>query len=130
MDKIVNNTDATYKLITSSIKLIFDEESTYERNTHTDKEFEDFVASLNTLQFQKLVTFFQEMPSLKHEVEWTCPICKKSEIHIKSENYEIFCIIYAQVGSVGHFRFNDPIKSILYFYDLIFRKSFYIFTYY
>ena len=79
MDKIVNNTDATYKLITSSIKLIFDEDATYERNTHTDKEFEDFVASLNTLQFQKLVTFFQEMPSLKHEVVWTCPLCKKSE---------------------------------------------------
>ena len=71
----LGGTDATYKLIVQSIESIFDKENVYDRGSHSEKEFEDFVASLNTNQFQKMVDFFQKMPALKHDVTFTCPVC-------------------------------------------------------
>lgn len=75
----IGGTDATYNLIIQSIESIFDSSNVYDRNSHSDKEFNDFVVSLSSKQFQKLVDFFQNMPALKHDVTWTCPKCGKTE---------------------------------------------------
>lgn len=73
------NTNKIFKLLCDSILNIFDKEEVYERGTHSDKEFEDFLNSLNQDQFSRVLEFYQTMPKLAHTVEWTCETCGKKD---------------------------------------------------
>ena len=63
------------KIIKNSINMIFTEEETYERDSFTDKELDEFVDSLNTKQMDKIRNFFETMPQLKHTVKYNCKTC-------------------------------------------------------
>ena len=63
------------KIIKNSINMIFTEEETYERDSFTDKELDEFVDSLNTKQMDKIRNFFETMPTLKHTVKYNCKTC-------------------------------------------------------
>jgi len=39
-------------------------------------EITEFVDNLTQLQFQKMQTFFETMPKLSHETEYTCSNCE------------------------------------------------------
>ena len=62
-------------LIKSSIKMIFTTEETYEKDSFTDEDLDEFIDSLNSSQFQKIREFFDTMPKLSHTVEYTCSTC-------------------------------------------------------
>ena len=51
-------------LIKSGIKMIF-----------TEEELEEFIESLNSDQFQKIRSFYDTMPVLKHTVKYKCSTC-------------------------------------------------------
>ena len=67
------------KIIKNSINMIFTEDETYERNSYTDKELDEFVDSLNTKQMDKIRNFFETMPTLKHTVKYKCGTCKEEK---------------------------------------------------
>ena len=62
-------------IIRGCVDMIFTEEETYERDSFTDKELDEFVDSLNTKQMDKIRNFFETMPQLKHTVKYNCKTC-------------------------------------------------------
>jgi len=68
-----------FKLIIECIDYIWDGEEIYKAKDSTKKELNDFLDSLSSGQFIKVKEFFESMPRLSHDVEWTCYKCEKSK---------------------------------------------------
>ena len=43
------------------------------------KFLDDFINSLSSNQFSKLKDYFDNLPALKHDIEYTCPKCNETE---------------------------------------------------
>jgi hypothetical protein len=70
-----------FEVITDCIDSIYDEEQIYKSSDTPREEITDFLDALSSDQFQKVVTFFEEMPKLEHKAVVTCPNCKtKSKV--------------------------------------------------
>ena len=67
------------KVIKKCIGMIFTKEETYERDSFTDKELDEFIDSLNTKQMEQIKNFFDTMPVLKHTVKYTCKTCDEEK---------------------------------------------------
>ena len=63
------------KIIKDCVDMIFTNEETYERDSFTDKELDEFIDSLNSQQFKLLKDFFDNIPVLKHIVKYKCETC-------------------------------------------------------
>ena len=66
----------TFKLVSKSIKKIYNAEDVWDSSTTTDDEFMSFIESMNSKQFSKIQEFFTTMPSLKHTVKIRNPNTK------------------------------------------------------
>jgi hypothetical protein len=75
----VNSTDIEkiFTTIAACIKYVFDPTTLYEDSTHEERVA--FLETLNKSQFNKIMDFYKNMPSLKHNIEYTCPKCNKHE---------------------------------------------------
>jgi hypothetical protein len=71
----LNQLDLATDAIINSIDFIFDADNVYKREDHTKQELVDFIENLSQPQYEKLSTFFETMPKLKHEVTWKCAGC-------------------------------------------------------
>ena len=80
LDKIDNEVVKIFKSITSCIDYIYDNETMYSTKDHTENDIQEFVDSLNDSQFEKLVSFFDTMPKLKHDVEFKCKNKKNKKV--------------------------------------------------
>ena len=56
-------------MISDCMYQIWQGEETSDAMDYSNKEKKDFLESLNHEQFEKFKTFFETMPTLKHEVE-------------------------------------------------------------
>ena len=65
---------STLKVITSCIDVIYTEEESWVGSDSTEKELEEFIAQLNTKQFQLIEEFFNTMPKLSHPVKVKNPV--------------------------------------------------------
>lgn len=70
-----NETDMVMPLMRACLTRIYDKEEVYEMSDHRDAEIDEFVESLQVTQFEKISDYFGSLPSLSHEVKWTCPEC-------------------------------------------------------
>ena len=70
--------DGVFKMINDCIEYIWEGKDIYKAKDSTKKELNDFIESLNTVQFNKIRNFFESMPRLRHEITWTCSKCDKS----------------------------------------------------
>tara|TARA_B100000575_G_scaffold294434_1_gene310325 strand:- start:3455 stop:4156 length:702 start_codon:yes stop_codon:yes gene_type:complete len=76
--------DDTFKLVSKSIKKIYNAEDVWDSSTTTEDEFMEFIESMNSKQFAKIQKFFTTMPSLKHTVKIINPNTRvKSEYTIE-----------------------------------------------
>ena len=73
-------TENIFKLIIECIEYIWDGDEIFQAKDHNKKELNDFLDSLNTQQFNSIREFFESMPRLTHEIDWTCPKCGKTKI--------------------------------------------------
>jgi hypothetical protein len=55
--------------------MIFTSEETHEKGSFTDGDLDEFIDSLNTVQFGKIKQFFDTIPKLSHTVKYTCKTC-------------------------------------------------------
>ena len=46
---------------------------------HTKEELDEFLNSLNSGQFQKIQTYYESLPKMKQDIEYTCPKCGETE---------------------------------------------------
>ena len=68
-----SDTEQLFDMISGCIYQIWHGEETYDAMDYSDKDLKEFLDSLNHEQFEKLQTFFETMPTLKHDIEVTNP---------------------------------------------------------
>jgi hypothetical protein len=70
-----SETEAGMDVIKKCISMIFTSEETHEKGSFTDGDLDEFIDSLNTVQFGKIKQFFDTIPKLSHTVKYTCKTC-------------------------------------------------------
>ena len=71
--------DSAFDTIRDCITEIYFNEELFSVQDHTTKEVDDFIDSLSSNQFSKLRDYFDNLPALKHDIEYTCPKCNETE---------------------------------------------------
>ena len=71
----IDKNDVT--MMAMCIDYVFDADNVYPSESLT--EAVAFIENLNTVQFEKLVKFFDTMPKLRHEVRYTCAGCGQED---------------------------------------------------
>ena len=74
-----NQVDLVMDVMRDSIFEIIQGEEIFSAQDHTQEELGEFLNSLNSGQFQKVREFFETMPALRHDIEYTCNKCNKTE---------------------------------------------------
>ena len=72
-----NELTNTFDLIASCVDNVFDADNVYD--DFTKDEIQSFIENLSKKQFEKASFFFESLPKLQHEIEWTCSKCGKKE---------------------------------------------------
>jgi hypothetical protein len=66
-----------FDIMALSIDYIFDGEQVYHAKEQTKDELLQFVNNLTSEQFVRIQKFFETMPKLRKEIDYTCPVCGK-----------------------------------------------------
>jgi len=74
-----NQIDVVMDIIRNNLLEIIQGEEIFSAQDHTKKELDEFVDSLNSGQFKKLQDYYESLPKLKQDVEYTCEKCGKTE---------------------------------------------------
>lgn len=68
---------AMYDMIVNCVEFIFDETEVY--SEFSKKEIESWLETLTAAQFKVIASFFEEIPKLRHKIEWKCEHCGKDD---------------------------------------------------
>ena len=74
-----NQIDMVLEIIRDSIVEIIQGEDVFSAQDHTREELEDFLNSLNSGQFKKVQDYYESLPKMKQDIEYTCKKCGKTE---------------------------------------------------
>lgn len=74
----VDTVDGAFKMIADCIDTIFEDDAVHNASDISKKEMDEFLENLNSEQFKKMSTYFEDMPSLKHDLTYTCQSCTKT----------------------------------------------------
>jgi len=77
-DSIINSkstVDQIFALVRACIVSINTEEERFIVKDHSIEEIDQFIESLNSDQFGKIREYVEQMPQLKHDVEFSCVSC-------------------------------------------------------
>lgn len=73
------NTKNILNILSNCIEFVYDDKNVYDE--FTEEEMNAFIESMNKNQLEKILEFFQTMPSLQHTVKYECKNCKKKVSH-------------------------------------------------
>ena len=62
-------------IVRNCVDMVFTKDETFERDSFTDEELDEFIDSLNSDQFKKIKEFFDTMPTLKYTTKYKCGTC-------------------------------------------------------
>ena len=74
-----NQIDLVMEIIRDSIVEIIEGEDVFSAQDHTREELEEFLDSLNSGQFKKLQDYYESLPKMTQDIEYTCKKCGKTE---------------------------------------------------
>ena len=74
-----NQIDMVMKIVRDSIVEIIQGEEVFAAQDHTKEELEEFLNSLNSGQFKKVQDYYESLPKMKQDIEYTCEKCGKTE---------------------------------------------------
>ena len=74
-----NQIDMVLEIIRDSIVEIIQGEDVFSAQDHTREELEEFLNSLNSGQFKKVQDYYESLPKMKQDIEYTCKKCGKTE---------------------------------------------------
>jgi hypothetical protein len=69
--------DQIFEIVVNCIDSIYTTDEMFSAKDQTKEELSEFLNNLTNDQFSKIQAFFTTMPRLKHEVDYTCPVCNK-----------------------------------------------------
>ena len=75
-----NDVNKVFEIMETSIDYVYDSETVYDE--FTKEELKSFLESMDKDQLEKLMNFFNTMPSLEHEIEYTCTNCGEVQKYI------------------------------------------------
>lgn len=73
----VTDVDQLFGVIVDCIDFIYTAEEVFAVKDQSAEEVLEFLNNLTPDQFERLQDFFRTMPSLRIDVEYTCPVCQK-----------------------------------------------------
>ena len=68
-----STTALSFKLVQDSIQTIYKGDEVYDRNNISNEELEEFVNNMTQQQFNKIQTFFDTMPRVRHNIKYQNP---------------------------------------------------------
>lgn len=77
VDTVVGEINDELDLIARCIEAVYDDEEIYEPDSL--EEAKQFIGSLNSQQFLKVMQFFETMPTLEHTVTYKCTGCGQDD---------------------------------------------------
>lgn len=76
-----------FELIYECTNYIYDKNSLYQQDEFTKEEFYEFLESLTQEQFNKIVAFFDKLPSIEYNVKTKCDRCGcDHDLHMEGLN--------------------------------------------
>lgn len=75
-----NDVNKVFEIVETSVDYIYDSETVYDE--FTKEELKSFLESMDKDQLEKIMDFFNTMPSLEHEIEYTCTNCGEVQKYI------------------------------------------------
>lgn len=69
------NTENIFNLIYDCCEYVYDSDGMYYAKETTKEDFYNFLESLTQEQFDSIVRFFEDLPTLEHDVEHKCEKC-------------------------------------------------------
>jgi len=72
-----DNLDSIFDVIAGSIDFIYQGEEIFYAKEQSHDELVQFLNNLTSEQFLKVQKFFETMPRIKKDIEYTCPVCGK-----------------------------------------------------
>ena len=66
-----------FDMIVDCIDTIYDEDNVYDCANETKADIDNFLDNLSSEQFKKISDYFQDMPSVKHDIEYKCVKCDR-----------------------------------------------------
>ena len=84
MAEIENDQNASavaelFNIIIECVDNIYSGDEVFNTKDHSKEDMEDFINSLTSDQFEKLKVFFNTMPAILHDIEFTCSKCNCHE---------------------------------------------------
>ncbi len=76
-----------FDLIYECTEYVFDENGVYYANEYPKEEMIQFLEALTQDQFDRIVSFFEKLPKIEHDVTTTCQKCGfKHDLHLEGLN--------------------------------------------
>ena len=79
--KAKNLTDTVYKMLMICLDKLHTPDELINFDDYTEEQVNDFVESLNTQQFEQIMGFVNEMPTITKDVEVECAKCKEKNTY-------------------------------------------------
>lgn len=73
-----NEIDLVFDIIAECVDYIYDSNELYYAKEQSKTELVEFINNLTGDQFAKIELFFETMPKLQYNVDYSCPVCKKA----------------------------------------------------
>ena len=74
-----NQIDVVMEIVRECLVEIIQGKDVFSAQDHTREELEEFLNSLNSGQFQKIQTYYESLPKMKQDIEYTCPKCGETK---------------------------------------------------
>jgi len=89
-EKVMNNesaTDSIMAMVANCLDALMSEDENIKFADESSDTVNDFIDNLNAAQFEQVEKFIQDMPQLKHNVNFTCESCQtENEVTLKGMN--------------------------------------------
>ena len=74
-----NQIDLVMEIVRECLVEIIQGDDVFSAQDHSKEELDEFLNSLSSGQFQKVQTYYESLPKMKQDIEYTCPKCEKTE---------------------------------------------------
>ena len=74
-----NQIDVVMEIVRVCLVEIIRGKDVFSAQDHTKEELDEFLNSLNSGQFQKIQTYYESLPKMKQDIEYTCPKCGETK---------------------------------------------------
>ena len=71
--------DLVMEIVRECLVEIIQGKDVFSAQDHTREELDEFLNSLNSGQFQKIQTYYESLPKMKQDIEYTCPKCGETK---------------------------------------------------